>query len=277
MSKESDDFLARCKCHLCHATFTEVSSLNRHLKNGTCKRPKVSKRNLEDRVTTLMANEALILERLSKIESQPSNLVNSHTQNINHNMNVLCLGSNDNLLDMLESSEGLHLALTYVKDCALARLAGDCRILEKAYLLETERAAIMYATKSKNKYVYYDERRKRTVESNAKVMAKKLAGILQRSYLKSMECFKTDLSGHEKEDQSTALVPVVEKLNLEGKIKKGKVKLVVKHPNPNQTTLPSIEPYDLQLLNEHVHELNDEKYQKKLLNSLRIPIEPGRE
>ncbi len=40
--------------------------------------------------------------------------------------------------------------------------------------------------------------------------------------------------------------------------------------------MPELDPYDLHLLNEHVHELNDEKFQKKLLNSLKIPIEPPR-
>jgi hypothetical protein len=272
-------------CPNCEQLFTLKSSLTRHIKQNICTKPKLTIKGLADTVRAnndamakLMAsndilamNQMQLMKMMGEIGTASSQKHNTHNPNVynhNQNLNVLCLGSKDNLLDILSASEGLPLALEYLKNCALSRLSGDCRILERVYQLETEQAAIMYVNKSKTKYVYYDERRRRTVETNAKVMAKKLADILQRSYLKGMECFKTDLSGQNKDNQvsmSTALVPIGTKSNLKQKKKK------------NSTPLPNIEPYDLHLWNEHVHELNDEKYQKKLLNSMKIPIEPDRE
>jgi hypothetical protein len=151
---------------------------------------------------------------------------------------------------MLSTSEGLPLALTYLKDCALSKLAGDCRILERVYKLDTSQAAIQFINKSKNKYVYYDERQRRTVESNSKVLAKKLAAILQRSYLKGMESFRTDILGNQREDYQMI---------------------------DEECPMPELAPYDIQIWNEHVHELADEKYQKKILSNLKIPMEPPRE
>lgn len=188
--------------------------------------------------------------KLTRISEGQQPIINNH--NDNRNLNILCLGSNDNLLDLLSASDGLPLALTYVKGCALSRLAGDCRILERVYKLDTLQAAIQMIHKSKTKYVYYDERQRRTVESNAKVLAKKLAAILQRSYLKGMESFQTDILGNHRENYQLC----------EGS---------------DQNSMPELAPYDIQLWNAHVHELADEKYQKKILSSLKIPMEPARE
>ncbi len=281
-----DEVTGKCQCPDCHKTFAEKSSLTRHINNNVCKKPKLTMQKLaenieqiktdkdasdsskinQDVINTLKANMET-MERFMKLmggmsttqtQSSDTQAPIIYNNNNNQNLNILCLGSKDNLLDMLSASEGLPLALSFLKDCALARLAGDCRILQKAYQLETEQAAIQYVNKTKNKYVYYDERRRRTVENNAKVMAKKLADILQRSYLKGMECFKTGLSDQLKD------------------IEIDSSQSVAKQP-PVGVKMPELDPYDLHLWNEHVHELNDEKYQKRLLNSLKIPIEPNRE
>ncbi len=259
----------RCTCPDCGQSFSVKASLTRHQKQNICKQPKPTRKdqetvNKELEMTRNTLNE--ILEVVKNISKLPQTLVDpqapvvyNNNNNSNQNLNILCLGSKDNLLDMLSASEGLPLALSFLKDCALARLAGDCRILQKAYQLETERAAIMYVNKTKNKYVYYDERQRRTVETNAKVMAKKLADILQRSYLKGMECFKTGLSG-ELNDKQLVIMD-------SSKAKKPKI----------SAKMPELDAYDLHLWNEHVHELNDDKYQKRLLNSLKIPVEPPRQ
>ncbi len=253
-------------CPQCQQLFTLKSSLTRHLKQNVCTKPKLTVKGLVDTLKAnndamakltasndlIVNNQNHLMKMMEGINATQTPFVYNHNHNQNQNLNIMCLGSKDNLLDILSASEGLPLALTFLKDCALARLAGDCRILQKAYQLETQQAAIKYVNKTKNKYVYYDERRRRTVEDNAKVMAKKLADIVQRSYLKGMECFKTGLSGQIKDNQ-----------------------LTVNSPNINK--MPELDPYDLHLWNEHVHELNDEKYQKKLLNSLKIPVEPPRE
>jgi hypothetical protein len=146
----------------------------------------------------------------------------------------------------LANREGLHLALTYIKDSALGRVAADCRILQRAYMPPGVRPAIMYRNKSQNQLVYYDEDNKRQIETNPGDLARKLANILQRSYLKGMDTFKTDLCGEKRP----------------GMIK-----------NNSQKDIPEVDAYDVNIMNEHIHELQNEKYQKSLLKSLKIPLE----
>jgi hypothetical protein len=256
-------------CPYCHKQLAHISSVNRHMKDGSCRvqNPNSSKKELiksnNDRqliIETMGQKFDKFTEKIEKsiekgIEAMkqqalitPSLISSSPAHISNNHLNILCVGKNDNLLDMLSSAEGIANALTYMKDCVLAQLAGDCRILERAYKLDTEQAAIMYANKSKTKYCYYDERRRLTVEGNAAVMAKKLAGILQRSYLKGMEGFKTNILGEKRECISEDMLNV------------GK--------------MPELEAYDIHLWNEHVQRLADEKYQKKVLRSLKIPMAP---
>jgi hypothetical protein len=261
----------KCMCDKCGQTFTIKASLKRHQNQNICSKPKVNKKRFIEVAEILKAsNDAVlasndrvlvtnneILKRMSDglitLPIQKMDTLAPIVVSNNQNLNVLCLGSKDNLLDILSNKEGLPRALEYLKDCALAKLAGDCRILERVYQLETDQPVIMYLNQSKTKYVYYDDRRRRTVETNAKVMAKKLADILQRSYLKGMTCFKTDLAGNERDD----CLPI--------------------HEVHGQDKMPDLAPYDMQNWNEHVHLLSDEKYQKKVLTSMKIPIEIGRE
>lgn len=277
----------RQACPYCHKQLAHKSSVDRHLKEGSCKvkDPSETKKNLlkfkreqEKRDLERLDQEKHIINQGAQVLSQEAiiqgvsealkgqmkevvietikemghdrslvpighSMINNQILNQNHSLNILCLGKNDNILDMLSSAEGIVNALTYMKDCVLAQLAGDCRILQKAYRLDTAQAAIMYVNKSKTKYCYYDERRRLTVEANAAVMAKKLAGILQRSYLKGMEGFKTNILGEQREG-----------LNID--------------------KMPELEAYDIHLWNEHVQRLSDEKYQKKVLKSLKIPMAP---
>jgi hypothetical protein len=255
-----EELIGKHTCQHCQNTYAQKSSLTRHMKDNSCRAlaPVIPKGTLVRELADLREQNKEILEQNKVMHSSMQKITESLTQlqsggvpsSINNNnLQVMCLNTKDNLLDILASREGLPNALTYIKGCALARLAGDCRILEKAYKLESEKPAIMYANKSKTQYVYYDERQRRTIESNSKVMAKKLADILQRSYLKGMESFRTDLLGEEREDY----VPPVTTYPFE--------------------QMPELEPYDMQAWNAHIHELRDEKYQKKVLSSMRIPFE----
>ncbi len=208
--------VAKCYCLYCLAVFTEKSSLNRHIKNNICQRQVISPAHLE-----LIKRDAEVSKRDAEISKRETEVTKKELEMIkqelevakqqlatalglygplvyNQNLNVMCLGSNDSLLDMQDNREGLPLALTYLKDCVIAKLSGDCHLLQKAYQLETEQATIMYVNKTKNKYVYYDEKQRRMVEDKAEVMAKKLADIVQRSYLKGIECFNVGLSGQDK-------------------------------------------------------------------------------
>ncbi len=269
-------------CPYCHKQLANKSCVDRHINQGSCRvqnptsskkellkdkqiaeanyqRLKESVQDMERNITESMektmekamekavekAMEKAVVETMEKTwKSMGHNLIPITPMMVNNqNLNILCLGKSDNLLDMLSSTEGLANALTYMKDCVLAQLAGDCRILERVYKLETEQAAIMYVNKSKTKFQYYDERQRLTTESSA-TMAKKIAGILQRSYLKGGQAFKTDILGEQREGLT-------------------------------YEKMPELEAYDSHLWNEHVQRLADDKYQKKLLRSLKIPMAPN--
>jgi uncharacterized C2H2 Zn-finger protein len=250
-------------CPHCHKAFTLKTSYNRHLSGDHCAVLREQRlftnfsKQMADQFTKMLdqrdvaqaQKDAAQAQQLAEISEKISKTsFGPYVDNSTQNLNIVCLGSSDNLLDILASSEGLPNALTYIKGCALSRIAGDCRILERVYKLDTEKAALMYVTKSKTKFVYYDERQRRTVETNSKVMAKKLADIVQRSYLKGMESLKTDLLGNMRESDDSISQEI-------------------------RDQLPELAPYDIQIWNAHIHELADEKYQKKLLSNLKIPIE----
>jgi hypothetical protein len=231
------DIGSKIKCPNCEQTFVRNANLLRHLRSETCTKPKQSKKDLEK---IIQQKDAVIEKFISHHHVQ-----SKFEQIDNKNLNIMCLTSKDNLLELLSQNDSLHNALIYMKGCALKKIDGDCMILEKVYHLTTQNPAIVLTNKKKSQYVYYNERRRQVTEKNTAVMAKKLADILQRSYLIGMEGFQTDLSGARKISTS----------------------------NVNLDSLPELDPYDLQLWNEHIHELRDEKYQKKLLKRLKIQTE----
>jgi hypothetical protein len=135
---------------------------------------------------------------------------------------------------MLTQQTSLPNALTYVKKCALRRFVGDSHMLQRVYLPEGKRPAIMYCDISKTQFIYYNENNERIIETNFTVMAKKLADILYRSYLKGMSLIQTD---------------------------------------SESDTIQQVEEYDLQIWNAHIQELRNEQYQIKMLKSLNLPFE----
>lgn len=256
-----DEITSKCMCPKCSKLFATKGSLTRHINGGYCiefSRNQVAEVNsLKDELKVLrelVEKSNQTAEKSNQIAEKYQQIVESCQHNPSaqrafnlhqNNLNVMCLGSKDNMLDILTTRHGHHKALTFVKDSALNRLKGDCTILEKVYILGTDRPAIMYANGSKIQYVYYDENNNRVVETNVQVMAKKLADNLQRTYLKGMGSLHIDLADNLRDDH----IPSLSK------------------------KLPSIEAHDIQTMNERVHELQDEKYQKKVLKSLKIPYE----
>ncbi len=248
---------ARNQCSSCLKTYTTKFNLDRHIKQEQCKGIKVAKeKNLSDEVhdlKTQMEKQGREFAQLKKliIRQNKPQLPASNT----NNLNVMCLGSKDNLLDILVAKQGILEALTMVKDSAMNRLAGACTILERTYCAEGVRPAIMHPGKSKSTYVYYDENNKRVVEKNSSTMAKKLADIVQRTYLKGMSCLKKDILGADKTDGAQHYQAQMAKLRQVDLIRF------------------ELDPYDIQIWLQAVHELRDENYQKKMLKQLKIPFE----
>jgi hypothetical protein len=255
----SETISAKLHCEYCPITFTAKSSLDRHLKNR-CKGKKALKEQERDEATAISLATAQEVASLKIQMAEMARIIQETAkapavQNNTNNLNVMCLGSKDNILDILVAKQGFLKALTMVKQSALGRLTGACTILQKAYFPEGVKPAIMHPRNSKSTYVYYDENNKRVVEKNSSIMAKKLADIIQQTYLKGMNCLKKDILGVDKTDEGQPYRNEMAKLG--------------------QVDLLKLElgPYDIQDWIEAVHELRDEKYQKRILKQLPIPFE----
>ena len=180
-----------------------------------------------------IAEKVMILEKdlkeksiqIEELKDKPS---------INNNLQIVCISANDNYLDMLTEKWGDYdRALEYIKDCALSSLTGDCKLIEKIYLGDSQ--SISYIDKSRVKIEYFDENRNKVIDPRGLNLAKKLANNLQNSYLKGINY----LINH----------------NLENK----------RCPNK------FLEEYDIQLWNQHIYDLSDHRYHRKIISHLNIP------
>ena len=168
-------------------------------------------------------------QEISKLKKKPSNV-------INNNLQIVCVGDKDNYLDMLTEEYGnFSQALEYIKDCALSNLSGDCKLIERIYLNNSEQKAIRYTDKNRTKVEYFNENEEKVIDTK-EVFGRKIANNLQNSYLKGVNHLINE--------------------NLENR----------RCPNK------FLEEYDLQMWNQHIYSLSDLKYQKKIMNQLEIPI-----
>ena len=234
------------KCPTCTKLYSSQDSLRKHLSQGRCKGVTkiVAPAPASDVMTMVLSlNDTLLSMKaeLSELKKRP--IANVTNNNDNRNLNVICLREKEDLLDLLMIQEkSSKKALTFVKNCALARLAGDCRILQRIYFPVGEKPAITYANKSKTQFVYYDENNNRIVEKNWQVIAKKMVDNLQRCYLRGSCSFK---------DEDNRFMRVKE----------------------DHVLLPQLDESDLALWNEHAYGLQDEKHQKKIFSNLPIQYE----
>ena len=156
-----------------------------------------------------------------------------NNQNI---LQVVCVGQKDNYLDMLtQQYDDFDRALEFIKDCALSSLSGDCKLIEKIYLNQGPQLNLYFVDKNRTKIEYYNEN-KELVRDTKELFGRKLANNLQNSYLKGVNHLIND--------------------NLENK----------RCPNK------FLEDYDLQMWNQHIFDLSDVRYHKKIINQLNIPV-----
>ena len=252
-------------CRYCNKSFARQYNLDRHLNENRCK---MIKKPLQLKVTLALLEKQLDekekqiaelkqtpisphnkenaielkssksdSEKFKQLEERIETLEKNGPKVVNNNLQIVCIGNNDNYLDMLtEQCGSFEKALEYIKDCALSHLTGDCKLLEKIYMNngnETGPKSIRFTDKSRTKIEYRNENNE-IVRDTKELFGRKLANNLQKSYLKGVNFLLTR--------------------NLESR------------GCPNKF----LEEYDLQTWNGHIYELSDIKYHKKIINQLNI-------
>jgi hypothetical protein len=191
----------------------------------------VVNKNMSDHIEQL---EKQLEQLKEKTDREIKDLKEKPTNTVNQVLQVICITNEDNYLDMLTNSLGnFDQAIEYIKDCALSNVSGDCKLIEKIYL-SNDNENIHFSDKMKSKISYYNEHRQKVVE-NKDNFGKKIANNLQNSYLKGINY-------------------LINK-NLNG------------HMCPNRF----LEDYDLLTWNNHIYNLSDLCYQRKIINQLHIP------
>ena len=212
-------------CEFCQSKFTRKDNMIAHQKKS-CK-PLIqhngSNTKLEQKVDKLE-------KQLAELSKKPSNIINN--QNI---LQVVCIGSNDNYLDMLTEQIGFDKALGFIKDCALSQLAGDCKLVEKIYMNQSNnQLPFRFADKSRTKIEYFNENKEKIIDKRGIQLGKRLANNLQNSYLKGVNY------------------------------------LILKNLDNHSCPNIFLEQYDVMTWNHHIYELSDVKYQRKIIDHLNI-------
>jgi len=189
---------------------------------------------LKKRIEEMEKNDQKHLENFEKLKSEPR-VIHNHNNQI---LQILCVGGNQNYLNMLTEQWGDYdKALCFIKDCALSSLNGDCKLLEKIYFSSDNPSEfpIKYLDKNRKKLEYLNENKERIVDPQGTRLAKILANNLQNSYLQGVNYL---------------INQTLENKNC-----------------PNHF----LDEYDIQSWNNHIYELSDSKYQKKIISCLEIP------
>ena len=140
-------------------------------------------KSLDARVTESLntRDETLKKEVMTEVKTE----VKKELEQIKPSNNVLqvvCIGSNDNYLQMLTESMGdVAPAIEYIKQCVLSDVNGDSALLEKVYQVTPEKPLIVDYNKKKGTVTYYDEHQQLVTESHGS-FARKIANNIQNCY-----------------------------------------------------------------------------------------------
>ena len=247
-------------CEYCQVTIKYRKNLKRHYDSCTQYKNKSSTNNSLEQIDKSSANNLLeqidksstnnFLEQINKLKTefqqqinelkQQPKVVEQHNHNHNHNHNqilqVVCVGNNDNYLDMLTEELGFDRALGFIKDCALSHLSGDCKLLEKIYFANrNNEAPIRYLDKNRKKIEFVDEMKQKIIDLKGIQLTRRLVNNLQNSYLKGVNY------------------------------------LINRNLDNNLCPNKFLEEYDIQSWNQHIYDLSEASYQKKIIAQLDIP------
>ena len=217
---EKKDHIDECQTNELTIVKEEMAKLGKKMAELIEKRP------LTDQSPSLTETVAKLAKEFADFKEKPR--IN------NQILQVVCVGQNDNYLDMLTEQLGnFDKALEYITNCALSDLSGDCKLIGKMYLNGAD--GVQFADKNRTKITYYNENKEEVCDSK-ELFGKKIANNLQKSYLKGVNYLINQ--------------------TLENR----------RCPNK------FLEEYDLQTWNQHIFNLSDIKYQKQLVNHLDIPV-----
>lgn len=233
------------ECEHCQSLFTGDEFLEAHLKSHCklkqCDFDKLNSQiNISNESNGLKENYSIVhmAKKIRELEDKLTKNDKIKTKDINNNNNilqVLCVSEGQNFLDILTEHWGDYSrALEFVKDCALSSINGDCKLIEKIYFEGLE-PPIKYLDRGRNKLEYVDENNNKRVDLKGHRVARILASNLQNSYLKGINY------------------------------------LINKNLNENRCPNKFLAEYDIQCWNNHIYELCDVKYQKKVIANLDIP------
>lgn len=243
-------------CHLCNAKIKHKRNLKRHMDLYHKDKLDSNLIHHKDKLDDIDDSHQMIsfIKEIDKLKSdfqnqinelklKPNNIEKTSIENHNYNQNVLnllCVGNNDNYLDMLTEQWGFDRALDYIKDCALSQLSGDCKLLEKIYFdsQQTMVPPIRYLDKTRNKIEFIDENHTKILDIKGILLMRRLVNNLQNSYLKGVNY------------------------------------LINRNLNEKKCPNKFLADYDVQSWNDHIYNLCDLKYQKRLINQLDIPVIP---
>lgn len=231
-------------CAICGIMFTRKYNLDRHAKHH-CEQiiKDINLDQFQPPIGSDRHNVKLIDSLAKKIKELEDKLENNYTElkdkssNVHNNiLQVVCVGNNQNYLDMLTEQWGDYdRALNFIKDCALSHLTGDCKLLQKIYFENRSDAPIRFLDRAKGNLEYVDENHQKVIDYKGQRLGRILANNLQNSYLKGVNY------------------------------------LIDKNQLNHQCSKKFIDDYDVESWNNHIYELSDIKYQKKIINCLDIP------
>lgn len=233
-------------CAFCQKKFNSRNELQSHIidccqdkqiKCPTCHRTFARNPNLTRHIKLnrckAKAETCETKQLLEKMAKEIAELKEKPNVTNNQILQVICVGDKDNYLDMLTERLGsFDQALECIKNCALSSLTGDCNLIEKIYFEKNQPGAILPLDKHRNFFEYYNEKKEKVVENHVN-FGRKLANNLQKSYLKGINHLINQ--------------------NLDNR----------RCPNK------FLEEYDLQIWNQHIYDLSDAKYHRKILNNLK--------
>ena len=197
---------------------------------------------IRDEVSSQNNNNSLLMDKQKELEKKiavmEQQLLNfsSKPSNIN-NLNLYLHDNGDCLKILEERTRDFPKSLDFIKNCALSQLTGDIRLIEKIYL-DSPNPAVYYLDKNKKKLAWKNEKGEEKIDTGG-VVGRKLASNLQKGYINGVN------------------------------------HLIKKNTDEKRCPLKFLGEYDIQMWNDHIYQLCDVKYQKKLIYHSDIPIKPA--